>query len=96
MVGCIHAIADDKNMFPHKGVLPIAMGLIVTAIGTSFAFNCGYAINCARDLGPRLFTVIAGWGLEPLRFVFSLGITCCTFTSLSTKNREFHNMTFVL
>ena len=54
-------------MYPHKGVIPIAMGLIVTGIGTAFAFNCGYAINCARDFGPRLFTLIAGWGLEPIR-----------------------------
>lgn len=56
-------------MHPDKGLLPFAMGLIVTAIGTAFAFNCGYAINCARDFGPRLFTVIAGWGLEPLRYI---------------------------
>ncbi|XP_052099985.1 aquaporin-10-like [Mytilus californianus] len=68
LLGCIHAVADEKNMMPPKGIIPIAMGMIVTAIGTSFAFNCGYAINCARDFGPRLFTVIAGWGLEPISY----------------------------
>jgi len=26
--------------------------------------NSGCAMNPARDLGPRLFTAIAGWGME--------------------------------
>jgi glycerol uptake facilitator-like aquaporin len=33
----------------------------------TFGFNCGYAINPARDLGPRLFTWIGGWGTEVFR-----------------------------
>ena len=30
----------------------------MVAIGLSLGINCGYAINPARDLGPRLFTAI--------------------------------------
>jgi glycerol uptake facilitator-like aquaporin len=41
----------------------------VVAIGVAFGFNAGYAINPARDLGPRLFTAMAGWGAG----VFSAG-----------------------
>lgn len=66
-MGCIYAITDQKNMRPNKGILPAVLGTIVFAIGTSFALNCGYAINPARDLAPRAFTALAGWGVEPFR-----------------------------
>ena len=41
---------------------PVAwlIGLVVVAIGMSFGGMHGYAINPARDFGPRLFTVVAG------------------------------------
>ena len=64
---CVLAITDQNNMAAPKGVIPLCIGLVVLAIGTSFGANCGYAINPARDLGPRIFTAIAGWGLEPFR-----------------------------
>jgi len=56
----ILAITDERNQPPaHLG--PIAIGLVVVAIGMSLGGMHGYAINPARDLGPRLFTVAAGF-----------------------------------
>lgn len=63
------AIGDQKNFAPDPRLQPILVGGAVVLIGMSFGFNAGYAINPARDLGPRLFTAIAGWGGE----VFTAG-----------------------
>ncbi len=56
----IFAITDERNQPP--GVLaPLLIGLVVVVIGMSFGGMHGYAINPARDFGPRLFTVAAGF-----------------------------------
>jgi MIP family channel proteins len=62
----IMAIGDARNNAAGN-LGPIVVGLLVMAIGMSFGFNAGYAINPARDLGPRLFTAIGGWGAEVFR-----------------------------
>jgi MIP family channel proteins len=62
LVGVIFGITDERNMAPPKGVGPIAVGLLVLVIGATYGLNAGYAINPARDFGPRLFTCVAGWG----------------------------------
>ncbi|XP_068683420.1 aquaporin-3-like [Montipora capricornis] len=64
LVSCVFAILDRNNNAPDKGVAPVLIGLVVFVIGTSFGFNCGYPINPARDLGPRMFIAMAGWGGE--------------------------------
>ncbi|KAG8227817.1 hypothetical protein J437_LFUL010975 [Ladona fulva] len=62
------AITDKKNMQVPQGLVPLLIGLVVVAIGASLGFNCGYAINPARDLAPRLFTLAAGWGLKTFTY----------------------------
>src|SRR5215213_71287 len=56
------AVTDQKNVAPPAWLTGPLVGLLVVAIGVAFGFNAGYAINPARDLGPRLFTFVAGWG----------------------------------
>jgi glycerol uptake facilitator-like aquaporin len=53
---CVSAITDRCNMQVSKQLVPFFIGLTVLGIGICFGFNCGYAINPARDLAPRLFT----------------------------------------
>lgn len=56
------ALIDTTNLSPKANMTPLLVGFAVAAIGMSFGPNAGYAINPARDLGPRLFAWIAGWG----------------------------------
>lgn len=65
----VFALTDGKNFAPEPRVSPLFFGAAVVLIGMTFGYNAGYAINPARDLGPRLFTLFAGWGGE----VFSAG-----------------------
>lgn len=61
---CILAIDDPHNGLVRRGLESLAVGLVVLVIGLSMGFNSGYAVNPARDLGPRIFTALAGWGPE--------------------------------
>jgi glycerol uptake facilitator protein len=55
------AITDELNVPPGANLAPAMIGLVVVAIGMSFGGMHGYAINPARDFGPRLFTALAGF-----------------------------------
>jgi glycerol uptake facilitator protein len=61
LVLLIFAITDEFNVPPGANLAPAMIGLVVVAIGMSFGGMHGYAINPARDFGPRLFTVVAGF-----------------------------------
>jgi glycerol uptake facilitator protein len=67
------AITDRRNLLPGSNMTPLAIGLAVAAIGMSYGANAGYAINPARDFGPRLFAYIAGWGRVALPGSYSVG-----------------------
>src|SRR5215211_2778638 len=62
LVCFIFAVIDEFNQPVRANLAPIAVGFIVVAVGLSFGANAGYAINPARDFGPRLFAWVAGWG----------------------------------
>jgi glycerol uptake facilitator protein len=56
----IFAITDERNQ-PPATLTPVLIGLVVVVVGMSFGGMHGYAINPARDFGPRLLTVVAGF-----------------------------------
>jgi glycerol uptake facilitator protein len=62
LMGCVRAIGDRRN-WPSAGALePFVVGAVVWAIGLSLGGLTGYAINPARDFGPRLAAAVLGWG----------------------------------
>ena len=61
LVGLIFAIIDPRNEPVAPKLQPFAISLVVVAIGVSWGGMHGYAINPARDFGPRLFTLAAGF-----------------------------------
>jgi MIP family channel proteins len=68
LVMLVFAVTDQKNSAPSAaGIAPILVGGVVFLIGACFGFNAGYAINPARDLAPRAFTALAGWGSAVFR-----------------------------
>src|SRR5215211_3617749 len=61
LMGIILAIIDELGTPVRANLAPLLVGLLVGGIGLSFGANSGYAINPARDFGPRVFAAIAGY-----------------------------------
>lgn len=58
----ILAITDLANTAPRANLAPVVIGLVVVGIGMAWGTNAGYAINPARDFGPRLASYLTGYG----------------------------------
>ncbi|MGI5157201.1 MIP/aquaporin family protein [Microbispora sp. CA-102843] len=58
----IFAISDERNSAPLANLAPFIIGLLVVAIGMAWGTDAGYAINPARDFGPRLASFFTGYG----------------------------------
>lgn len=87
---CLLALADQKNKPAPVGSEPITVGLLVLLIGISLGSNSGYAINPTRDIGPRIFTAMAGWGVDVFRYagrkcVIRLCLMCLCFYFVKTR-----------
>jgi glycerol uptake facilitator protein len=61
LLGLILAITEPDMPPASPALQAILISLVVVAIGISWGGMHGYAINPARDFGPRLFTVVAGF-----------------------------------
>jgi glycerol uptake facilitator protein len=63
----IFAITEQFNeMAPGANGGALIIGLLVAVIGASMGYLEAWAINPARDFGPRLFCYFAGWGSSAL------------------------------
>ncbi|OSK39978.1 aquaporin [Escherichia coli] len=62
LMGLIMALTDDGNGVPKGPLAPLLIGILVAVIGASTGPLTGFAMNPARDFGPKIFTWFAGWG----------------------------------
>ena len=63
----IFAITEQYNeLAPGANSGALIIGLLVATIGASMGYLEAWAINPARDFGPRLFAYFAGWGSSAL------------------------------
>ncbi|MFG1703713.1 MIP/aquaporin family protein [Nonomuraea sp. M3C6] len=58
----IFALSDTRNMAPSANLGPVVIGLLIVGIGMAYGADAGYAINPARDFGPRLASFLTGYG----------------------------------
>lgn len=61
LVFVIMALVHPRNKGPMANMAPFMIGILVVGIGMAFGSNAGYAINPARDFGPRLASWITGY-----------------------------------
>lgn len=59
----IFALKDDGNLGAGP-LTPLALFFVIFGIGACFGWETGYAINLARDFGPRLVSYMLGYGHE--------------------------------
>lgn len=55
------ALGDDQNAPPGAGMNSLIIGLVITCLGMTFAYQTGAAFNPSRDFGPRLALLALGY-----------------------------------
>ncbi len=77
LVGLIFAIVDARNQPVQGNLNPLIIGFVLTAIGLSFGLNTGFAVNPARDFGPRLWIAMVTGGFSFANNYWWIPIVAC-------------------
>jgi glycerol uptake facilitator protein len=65
LVLVILAVTDERNTSRPRDLAPAAIGLTVTLLISLLAPMTQAGFNPARDLAPRIWSALAGWGSVP-------------------------------
>ncbi|KAH0578455.1 hypothetical protein H2248_003603 [Termitomyces sp. 'cryptogamus'] len=76
LVILVLATIDAGNSPPPSGLFPLSLFLLILGIGAALGMETGYALNPARDLGPRLLTSMVGYGKAVYTFRNHYWIWC--------------------
>jgi glycerol uptake facilitator protein len=78
LVGLIFAIVGARNQPVQANLNPLIIGLVLAAIALSFGLNTGFAVNPARDFGPRLWiALVYGGGISFANNYWWIPIIAC-------------------
>lgn len=81
LTATVLALGDDSNAPPGAGMNSLIIGLVVTVLSMSFAYQTGAALNPSRDFGPRLALLALGYGgdlfTNPYWFYGPFAATLC-------------------
>jgi len=58
------AVGDEGNTSPPKNMGPFVIFWVVLGLASTLGMQTSFALNPARDLGPRIVTWLAGYGGE--------------------------------
>ncbi|KAL0579421.1 hypothetical protein V5O48_002592 [Marasmius crinis-equi] len=72
----ILAVTDKRNSPPPYGLLPLVVFILTLGIAACLGMETGFAINPARDLGPRILTSMVGYGSAVYSFRNQYWIWC--------------------
>lgn len=61
---CIFALGESKRGGGAKNLSPLVLCFVFVGITACFGWETGFAINPARDFGPRLMTCALGYGRD--------------------------------
>lgn len=64
LVITVLALGDDQNAPPGAGMNSLIIGLVITCLSITFAYQTGAALNPSRDFGPRLALLALGYSTD--------------------------------
>lgn len=62
----VMVLTSPKNGMPNY-LHPILLALLIVGHVVAFGLNCGATLNPARDIGPRLFQLVSGYGIDAFK-----------------------------
>ncbi|KAL4080718.1 major intrinsic protein superfamily membrane channel protein [Scleroderma citrinum] len=84
LIIAIFAATDKENkVAPPSGLIPLVICFTFLEIGMTLGMETGYAINPARDLGPRILTAMVGYGKEVFNYRNQYWLWCPCIGSIS-------------
>ncbi|KZV70265.1 aquaporin [Peniophora sp. CONT] len=82
LVFVIFAVTDKYRDSPSTGLLPLALFLVFIGITAAFGMQTAFALNPARDFGPRVMTAMVGYGRAVFNYRSQYWLWCTTLAPI--------------